>query len=78
MFSVNSISLQHLPFSVITVEFNAASNTFERKSTKLKDEVTVGGAASCDDSLCGIAASDSGVVCRTPACVVGRCASCMK
>ena len=51
VFSDFNISLQHLPFSVITVEFNAASNTFERKSTKSKDEVTVGGAASCQVSV---------------------------
>ena len=33
------------------MEFNEASNTFERKSTKSKDEVTVGGAASCQVSV---------------------------
>ena len=46
-----NINLKYLPFSVINVEFNAASNTFERKSTKSKDEVTVGGAASCQVSI---------------------------
>ena len=51
VFSDFNISLQHLPFSVITVEFNAATNTFERKSTKSKDEVTVGGAAACQVSV---------------------------
>ena len=51
VFSVPIISLQHLPFSVITVEFNAASNTYERKTTNSKDEVTVGGAASCQVSI---------------------------